>query len=181
MYFQGLEKAVHVWVSWKVCILLPNFMRLAHSMTRKVDKGSPSLTSKRVHIGSIKGKIVRPIFTVRLDLQEACNWISIPLEPQLILSLHCSSLAVPGSVKRQKAMLDMAHMISIHQTGSLSSIAACRLQPDDRNKKNRGEIRNALCCCSTSTRFALQIPSTTFSELVQGMGNIFVCLQPSLN
>lgn len=104
MYFQGLEKAVHVWVSWKVCILLPNLVRLPHSMTKRVDEGSPSLTSKRVHTGTIKGKIVKPIFTVRLGLQEACNWISVPLEPQLTLSLPCSAWAVPGSVKRQQTL-----------------------------------------------------------------------------
>lgn len=135
MYFQGLEKAVHVWVSWKVCILLPNLVRLAHSMTKRVAEGSPSLTSKRVHTGTIKGKIVRPIFTVRLGLQEACNWISDPLEFQLTSSLPCSAWAVPGCVKRQQTLLHVVCMISIHQTGSLSSTATCRLQPDGRKKK----------------------------------------------
>lgn len=42
-------------------------------MTGKADEGNSSLTSKRVHIGTIKGKIVRPIFTMRLGLQETCN------------------------------------------------------------------------------------------------------------
>lgn len=135
MYFQGLEKAVHVWVSWKVCILLPNLVRLAHSMKKKADEGHPSLTSKTVHTGTIKGKIVRPIFTVKLGLQEACNWISVPLEAQLTFSLPCSALAVPGGVKRQQAMLHVARMISIHQIGSWSSTATCRLQPDDGRKK----------------------------------------------
>lgn len=180
MYFQGLEKAVHVQVSWKVCILLPNLVRLAHNVTRKVGEGSPSLTSKTVHIGTIKDKIVRPIFTMRLGLQETCNWISVPA--LLVPSLFCLGCSREG----EKVTGHAAH-------------GPCDLCPSDRlleqyshmqtstwwQKKNRGDtkIRNALCCCSTYTSFALEVSSTIHSELVQEctMGNIFVCLQPSVN
>jgi len=45
----------------------------AHNMTRKGDESNPSLTSKRVQIGMIKAKIVRPVFMMRMGPQQMCN------------------------------------------------------------------------------------------------------------
>lgn len=91
--------SLHVWVSWKVYILLPDLVMLAHNMTRKGDESNPSLTSKAVQIGMIKAKIVRPVFMMRMGLQQMCNWIPVPLQPQFSLSLPCYALVVPGSVQ----------------------------------------------------------------------------------